>query len=155
MAGLNSIQIIGNLGQDPELLTTKNGKPWTHFSVAVNERDFGENITTWFNIVVFGPLAETCAKYLHKGSSAYFSGPHRYRKAEISGREVTVWEIKAREMVMLDGKPQGERAEPRRDERTAGRADAPKLGMDRPGFKPNVPDAKGWHGPGTDDDIPF
>lgn len=71
--GLNKVQIIGHLGKDPEMRYTPSGKPVTTFSVAVsrtwNSPD-GErhNETEWFNIVAWGPLAETCKTFFQKAS---------------------------------------------------------------------------------------
>ena len=65
MASLNKIMIIGNVGRDPELRMTANGKPVTEFSVAVN-RIFNDGTsgerreeTEWFRVVCWQRLAET------------------------------------------------------------------------------------------------
>ena len=69
---LNKIMLIGNLGKDPDLNYTQNGKAVAKFSLAVNRRrrnpESGEQIeeTTWFSIVAWERLAETCNNYLHK-----------------------------------------------------------------------------------------
>lgn len=59
----HKISITGNLGKDPELRYTKDGKPVCSMSVASNDR--GE--TTWFRVTTWDTLAENCAKYLEKG----------------------------------------------------------------------------------------
>ena len=66
--------IIGNLGNNPEMRYTPDGKPVTSFSVATS-RKFGEkDETTWFRVSVWGNQAESCNQYLHKGSRVLVEG---------------------------------------------------------------------------------
>ena len=82
MASLNKVQIIGNVGTEPEMRFTPNGNPVTSFSVAVNEK-YGETETTeWFSIVAWGKLAETCNQYLSKGKQVYVEGRQQTRNWE-------------------------------------------------------------------------
>src|SRR5260370_8784951 len=76
---LNKIMLIGNLGRDPELQVTSDGTPFTRFSLAVSrtyKTNSGEKReeTEWFNVVAWRQLAETCERYLHKGSKVYIEG---------------------------------------------------------------------------------
>lgn len=112
---MNKIMLIGNLGRDPELNYTPNGTAITKFTMAVNrrmrDRDSGErrDETTWFNIVAWSQLAETCNQYLHKGSKVYIEGRMTSRKfTDKDGNERTAWEVTASEMEMLDPKGQGQ-----------------------------------------------
>jgi len=79
MAGLNRCDLIGNLGADPEVKYTTEGRAVCNFSIATTEtykdKD-GEkqDLTEWHRIVAFGRLAEICGEYLKKGSQAYLSG---------------------------------------------------------------------------------
>ena len=68
------IIIIGNLGRDPEMRYTADGKPVTSFSVATSRkyRDISE--TTWFRVSVWGNQAESCNQYLQKGSKVLVEG---------------------------------------------------------------------------------
>ena len=64
--------IVGNLGSDPEMRYTSQGKPYTRLSIAVNRtwaNDKGEKQvdTTWFRVTVWGKQAEACSQYLSKG----------------------------------------------------------------------------------------
>ena len=85
---LNRVSLIGHLGQDPELRYLPNsGQPVTGFSIATDESFTGKDgnrqeRVEWHNIVVFGKLAETCAKYLSKGRQLYVEGRLQTREFE-------------------------------------------------------------------------
>ena len=67
----HKLTIVGNLGKDPEMKYTTDGKAVTTFSVAASNR---KDETTWFRVTVFGQQAETCNQYLHKGSKVLVEG---------------------------------------------------------------------------------
>ena len=107
---LNKIMLIGNLGRDPELNVTAEGTPVTKFSLAVN-RTYKSNTgekkeeTEWFNIVAWSKLAETCERFLHKGSKVYIEGRLTQRKyTDREGAQRTSVEVIANDMKMLDSK---------------------------------------------------
>ncbi len=108
MRGLNRVQIIGNLGRDPEMRYTPNGKPVTSFTVAVTRtwvRPEGERAekTEWFNIVAWDRLAEICSQYLTKGSHVYVEGRLETRSWEAEDVQKHYrTEIIANEMIILD-----------------------------------------------------
>jgi single-strand DNA-binding protein len=108
---LNKIMLIGNLGRDPEMTYTPSGTPVTKFSVAVSRRmsdkQTGERKeeTTWFSVVAWNRLAETCNQDLHKGSKVYLEGRMTSRKyTNKDGIEVTAWDVVLNDMQMLDPK---------------------------------------------------
>lgn len=79
MPGLNRVQLIGNLGRDPEIRTTPKGNKVCTFSVAVGRRwktSEGETkeATDWFNVEAWGGLGEICAQYLSKGRLVLIEG---------------------------------------------------------------------------------
>jgi single-strand DNA-binding protein len=79
MPALNRIQLIGNLGKDPELRTLPSGKKVCSFSMAVSHRwknGSGEpkEATDWFNVETWGRLGEICNQYLSKGKLVYMEG---------------------------------------------------------------------------------
>ncbi len=85
MASVNKAIILGNLGKDPELRQTANGKAVTTLRVATNESwsdQSGERQerTEWHSIVVWGRQAENCAQYLSKGRTVYVEGRLQTRK---------------------------------------------------------------------------
>lgn len=86
----NKIILIGNLGKDPDLRYTPQGKAVCSFSMATNEKrkdKSGElqDITTWFKITLWGNQAETASKYLSKGRPVYIEG--RLRIEEWTDRD--------------------------------------------------------------------
>ena len=108
---LNKIMLIGNLGRDPEMNYTTGGKAVTKFSLAVSRRmkdaETGENReeTTWFSVIAWERLADTCFQYLHKGSKVFIEGRMVSRKyTNKDGVEATAWEVVAQNMEMLDTK---------------------------------------------------
>ncbi len=79
MVSVNRIIIIGNLGSEPEMRFTPNGRPVTSFSVATNRRyttSEGERReeTEWFTVVAWSRLAEQCNQFLTKGRLVYVEG---------------------------------------------------------------------------------
>ena len=84
MAGsLNKVMIIGNLGADPEMRYTPQGKAVTTFRVAVNRRWTGQDgpheETEWFTVETWDKLAERVGQSLSKGRSVYVEGRLRTR----------------------------------------------------------------------------
>lgn len=84
---LNQISISGYVGGDPEFNFTKDGTAIDKFSVAIDSWDFSANAkkTIWMNIVVFGKLAETCEKWVGKGTKVVVSG--RFDENEWTDKE--------------------------------------------------------------------
>jgi single-strand DNA-binding protein len=87
MADLNKVMLIGNIGKDPEMRFTANGKAVTTFSVATNRsfrRPDGEweKETDWFDVVTWDQLAERCSQNLQKGSRVYVEGRLHMRSWE-------------------------------------------------------------------------
>jgi single-strand DNA-binding protein len=84
--GINKVILVGNLGQDPEIRYTADGRPIATFSIATSEtwkdKNSGERRekTEWHRVVVFGKLAEICGQYLAKGRQVYIEGKLQTRK---------------------------------------------------------------------------
>ena len=80
MDGVNKAILVGNLGADPELRFTQNNSAVLKFRIATSEswkdKDSGERkeLTTWHNVVLWGPRAEGLSKILVKGSRIYVEG---------------------------------------------------------------------------------
>lgn len=107
---LNKIMLIGHLGRDPEFNVTPEGTPVAKFSLAVSRTYKSRNgekkeETEWFNLIAWRQLAETCEKYLHKGSKIYAEGRLSTRKyTDKNGVERTSIDVTLNEMEMLDTK---------------------------------------------------
>lgn len=88
MAGsVNKVILVGNLGADPEICRTQDGKPIVNLSVATSEswrdRNSGEKRekTEWHRVVIFSEgLAKVAEQYLNKGSKVYLEGQIQTRK---------------------------------------------------------------------------
>ena len=83
----NRVNLIGQLGQDPETKDLSNGKKVTHFTIATNDEfknSEGQKIkqTTWHNIVAWNGLGDLSGKYLKKGSQVAVEGRIVYRSYE-------------------------------------------------------------------------
>lgn len=106
----NKVQLIGNLGQDPEVKELNGGKKVAKFSLATNEtyrNKAGEKVTDtqWHNLVAWGKTAEIIEKYLKKGSEVAVEGKllnRNYTTKEGVKRYVT--EIQVSDLLMLGGK---------------------------------------------------
>jgi len=70
----HKLTIVGNLGKDPEMKYTTDGKAVTTFSVAASNR---KDETVWFRVSTWDKQAETCNQYLHKGSKVLVEGALR------------------------------------------------------------------------------
>lgn len=113
MPALNRVQLIGNLGKDPESKFTPTGKKVAHFRLAVNNRwktKDGETkeYTEWVNIEAWGRLGEICQQYLKKGSLVYIEGRLKTDSYEDKGEMKYFTKVVALSMQMLDRKPSEE-----------------------------------------------
>ena len=107
---LNKVQLIGNLGKDPELRYTASGVAVANFTIATNEswKDQEGNLqerTEWHNIVAWRKLAEICGEWLKKGKKVYIEGRIQTRSYDDknTGAKRYITEIIADNMIMLDG----------------------------------------------------
>ena len=115
MAGsVNKVILIGNLGADPEIRRTQDGRPVANLRLATTEswkdKQSGEQQerTEWHNVALFGRLGEIAAEYLRKGSQVYIEGRLRTRKwQDKEGRDRYTTEIVGSEMQMLGGRGGG------------------------------------------------
>jgi single-strand DNA-binding protein len=105
---LCKVTLIGNLGRDPEMRYTPDGRPVTQFSVAVNRNtktQSGEWLeeTEWFRVTVWGNQAERMAENLRKGSRVYVEGRFRTREWEAQdGTKRTALEVTADNVINLE-----------------------------------------------------
>ena len=108
MPSLNKLTIIGNVGNEPEMRFTPNGKPVTSFSVATNwlyTSSEGERRqeTEWFSVVAWNRLAEQCNQFLAKGRLAYVEGRMHTRNWEgQDGQPHSKMEVIASRVIFLE-----------------------------------------------------
>jgi single-strand DNA-binding protein len=147
MASVNKVILVGNLGRDPEVRHTQDGKPIVNLSVATSEswkdRNTGERKerSEWHRVVIFNEgLAKIAEQYLKKGSTVYLEGQLQTRKwtdkdgVEKYSTEVILQNFKG-DLVMLGGRRDGDAGESAEDFKAAVR--------------------KTFADPGLDDEVPF
>tara|TARA_R110002073_G_scaffold41030_4_gene116320 strand:+ start:13579 stop:13914 length:336 start_codon:yes stop_codon:yes gene_type:complete len=106
----NKVQLIGNLGNNPEIITLESGKKLAKISIATNEtykNAQGEKVTDtqWHNVVSWNKTAEIIEKYLQKGSEVAIEGKLTSRSYEDKdGVKKYITEIVCNEMLMLGSK---------------------------------------------------
>lgn len=111
---LNKVMLIGRLGRDPETRYTQSGSAVCSLNVATDEsytdRD-GKRVerTEWHRVYVFQRAAESCGKYLAKGSLVYVEGSLFTRKwQDKAGQDRYTTEIRAQRVLFIDRKPTDE-----------------------------------------------
>ncbi|MFD0993816.1 single-stranded DNA-binding protein [Tenacibaculum geojense] len=103
----NRVQLIGNLGMKPEVITLESGKKLAKFSIATNEvykNAQGEKITDtqWHNVIAWNKTAEIIENYLDKGSEVLIEGKLTNRSYENNqGEKRYVTEVVCNELLML------------------------------------------------------
>ncbi len=103
----NKVQLIGNLGKDPEIVNLESGKVLAKFSIATNEsykNAEGEKVTDtqWHNIVAWGKTAQIVEKYVTKGKEVAIEGKLTTRSWEDKeGMKRYITEVVCSELLML------------------------------------------------------
>jgi len=115
---LNKVQLIGNLGRDPESRYTPTGKQICQFSVAVDGGS--KDKTEWVNVEAWEKTAENCTKYIQKGSKVYIEGrlktdswlgndgQKKYKTGVVAARVIF---LDKRDASSSQGQPQGQQDE--------------------------------------------
>jgi len=103
----NKVQLIGNLGNDPEIITLDSGKKLAKFSIATNEsykNQEGERVTDtqWHNVVAWGKTAEIIETYVTKGKEVAIEGKLSHRSFDDKeGNKRYTTEVVCTELLML------------------------------------------------------
>ena len=106
----NKVQLIGNLGMNPEIKNLDSGKKLAKFSIATNEsykNAKGEKIedTQWHNLIAWGKTADIIEKYLQKGNEVAVEGKLTNRSYDDKdGNKRYITEIVVNEILMLGNK---------------------------------------------------
>ena len=109
MAGsVNKVILVGNVGKDPEIRRTQDGRPIANINIATSEswrdKNTGERKekTEWHRIVAWGRTAELCAQYLAKGRTVYVEGRLQTRQwDDKEGNKRYTTEVRAQRVQML------------------------------------------------------
>lgn len=105
----NKVQLIGNLGMNPEIKTLDDGKKLAKMSIATNEtykNSKGEKVTDtqWHNLIAWGKTAGIIEKYLIKGSEIAVEGKLVYRSyTDKEGVKRYITEVQINELLMIGG----------------------------------------------------
>ncbi|WP_298285003.1 single-stranded DNA-binding protein [uncultured Lutibacter sp.] len=106
----NKVQLIGNLGNNPEIITLESGKKIAKFSIATNEtykNAKGEKVTDtqWHNVVAWNKTAEIAEQYLEKGKEVAIEGKLTSRSYDDKdGNKRYITEVVVNELLMLGNK---------------------------------------------------
>jgi single-strand DNA-binding protein len=164
MAGsVNKVILVGNLGKDPEIRRTQDGRSIANLSIATSEtwRDKGtgerKEKTEWHRVVIFSePLCKIVEQYLKKGAKVYIEGALQTRKwTDQSGVEKYSTEVVLQgfnsTLTMLDGRSGGSGGGG-----SFGSDDSGDFGSSGPASSaPRRAVAAGARNSDMDDDIPF
>jgi single-strand DNA-binding protein len=106
----NKVQLIGNVGKEPEIVNLESGKKLAKFSVATNEsykNGSGERITDtqWHNVIAWGKTAELVEKYVNKGKEVGVEGKLTSRSwDDKDGAKRYITEVVCNELLLLGQK---------------------------------------------------
>jgi single-strand DNA-binding protein len=147
MMTVNKVILVGNLGRDPEVKTTRSGTQVCRLSIATSERqkdgDQWVDHTEWHRVVCFGRTADNVGRYLRKGSQAYIEGKLRTSSWETdSGEKRYSTEVIADRVAFIGSKGDSSRA-------SSGGRDSGGRGDNRGNG------GGGYRQRPADDDIPF
>lgn len=104
----NKVQLIGNVGREPEILNLESGKKLAKFSVATDENyknGNGEKITDtqWHNVVAWGKTAELVEKYVNKGKQVGIEGKLTSRSwDDKDGNKRFITEVVCNELLLME-----------------------------------------------------
>ncbi len=103
----NKVQLIGNTGNDPEIITLESGRKLAKMTLATNEtykNEKGEKVTDtqWHNVVAWGKTAELVEKYVTKGKEIAVGGKLTHRAYEDkNGDKKYFTEVVASDLLLL------------------------------------------------------
>lgn len=112
----NKVQLIGNVGNEPEMTVLESGKKVIRFSLATNEhytKASGEKtqVTDWHNLVAWGKTAEIIDQYAGKGKQIAVEGKLTSRSYETKeGEKRYITEVVVNELVLLGSKSESDKA---------------------------------------------
>jgi single-strand DNA-binding protein len=164
----SKVMIIGNLGRDPEMRYTPNGRQVTEFSVAVTHRgrdaatgEWADQGTDWFRVTVWGDRAERAAEEFRKGNRVFVEGRFRTREYDAKdGTKRTSLELTADNVIALERKSRDDDGEfgssgPASAPRPANAGAPASSGASANAGAPAASRGGGYDDDGDLDDLPF
>lgn len=118
MRSVNKVILIGNVGKDPVVRRTGDGRAVANFSVATSEsytdrQQQAQERTEWHTIVAWGKLGEICERFVTRGKQVYVEGRLQTRKwTDREGKERYSTEVVASTMMLLGRRDEGAGAHP-------------------------------------------
>lgn len=103
----NRVQLIGNVGNDPEIKTLENGRKMAHLSIATTEKyrnDKGEKVerTEWHRVTAWGKTVEIIEKFVVKGKEVAIEGKLTHRSYDDkNGEKKYITEVVVNEILLL------------------------------------------------------
>ncbi|WP_291286604.1 single-stranded DNA-binding protein [Flavobacterium sp.] len=103
----NRVQLIGNVGNDPEIKTLESGKKLAHLNIATNEKytnDKGQKVeqTEWHRVTAWGKTAEIIEKFVVKGKEVAVEGKLTHRSYDDkNGEKKFITEVVVSEILLL------------------------------------------------------
>lgn len=154
MESINSCNLLGNLGRDPELRTS-GSTPLCTFNLATSRRyrdgqGTVQTKTTWHRCVSFGKQAETIAQYVKKGDPIYVRGRYESREYEKDGVKHTIYEVSVEEFKFMGNRDKNESTGNTQQAAAPAPAPAPRQAAPAP-----QRDAYGQQTYASNDDVPF
>ena len=103
---VNKITLVGNVGRDPDMQTTRSGTKVAHFSIATNRRvgSEGDQRTDWHRLTLWNKQAQFAEDYIRTGDRIYVEGRLEYDSYERDGVMIPTAEIHVNEVLLLSSK---------------------------------------------------
>lgn len=109
---LNVIQLIGHVGKNPEIYTSKSGSEYCFFTLATSKRaKDGTTVTQWHPIQAWDKLKDVIMKGVKKGSLIYIEGEMKYRLVDNNGQKYSLPNITAYKLLFLEPKNKKQNSE--------------------------------------------
>lgn len=106
MKSLNRVELIGNVGKEPEIRSMSNGTSVASFNLATTESYQKDgnwvDVTEWHSVNFFGKTADYIMQKVKKGNKIYVSGKLVSSEYEKDGQKKKVWKINAFDFMLLD-----------------------------------------------------
>ena len=158
MSDVNISIISGRLTSNPESFATATGKNYCVFNIACNEENGDKKEVNFFEITVWGATAESCFRYLRKGSAVMLEGKTKQEQWEKDGKKYSKLKVQPRLVHFLDRKPaeQQEPQPPQFQQPPAYQQRQPLAQPVRAAITEAIKQQEAQQQPDTiDDDIPF